>query len=184
MCIRDSFITIDGEDAKDYDDAVFCNENKSSFNLMVAIADVASFVLPDTELDKEAFKRGTSIYLPKTVIPMLPEIISNNICSLVPNENRNVLVCEIIFSLTGEIQSYKFFEAVIKSFKRFTYKEIESHKIDESNIFDSIKSLKKLTKMLLQNKTKRHALEIKSIEPSINIAVSYTHLTLPTNREV
>ena len=163
------FITIDGEDAKDYDDAVFCNENKSSFNLMVAIADVASFVLPDTELDKEAFKRGTSIYLPKTVIPMLPEIISNNICSLVPNENRNVLVCEIIFSLTGEIQSYKFFEAVMKSFKRFTYNEIESYKNDESNIFDSIKSLKKLTKMLLQNKTKRHALEIKSIEPSINI---------------
>ena len=163
------FITIDGEDAKDYDDAVFCNENKSSFNLMVAIADVASFVLPDTELDKEAFKRGTSIYLLKTVIPMLPEIISNNICSLVPNEIRNVLICEIIFNLNGEINSYKFFEAQIRSFKRFTYYEIENQKIKEPNILDSIESLKKLTNILLQNKAKRNALEIESTEPYINI---------------
>ena len=163
------FVTIDGEDAKDFDDAVFCSANKSSYILKVAIADVASVVLPNTELDKEAFRRGTSIYFPRTVIPMLPEIISNNICSLVPNEIRNVLICEIIFNLNGEINSYKFFEAQIRSFKRFTYNEIENQKIKKSNILDSIESLKKLTNMLLQNKAQRNALEIESTEPYINI---------------
>ena len=163
------FVTIDGEDAKDFDDAVFCSANKSSYILKVAIADVASVVLPNTELDKEAFRRGTSIYFPRTVIPMLPEIISNNICSLVPNEIRNVLICEIIFNLNGEINSYKFFEAQIRSFKRFTYNEIENQKIKESNILDSIESLKKLTNILLQNKAQRNALEIESTEPYINI---------------
>ena len=163
------FVTIDGEDAKDFDDAVFCSVNKSSYTLKVAIADVSSIVLPNTELDKEAFKRGTSIYFPSTVIPMLPEIISNNICSLVPDEIRNVLICEIVFNSNGEINSYKFFEAQIRSFKRFTYNEIENNKIKESNIFDSIESLKKLTNILLQNKTQRNALEIESTEPHINI---------------
>ena len=163
------FVTIDGEDAKDFDDAVFCSANKSSYILKVAIADVASVVLPNTELDKEAFRRGTSIYFPRTVIPMLPEIISNNICSLVPNEIRNVLICEIIFNMNGEINSYKFFEAQIRSFKRFTYNEIENQKIKESNILDSIESLKKLTYILLQNKAQRNALEIESTEPYINI---------------
>ena len=100
---------------------------------------------------------------------MLPEIISNNICSLVPNEIRNVLICEIIFNLNGEINSYKFFEAQIRSFKRFTYYEIENQKIKEPNILDSIESLKKLTNILLQNKAKRNALEIESTEPYINI---------------
>ena len=163
------FVTIDGEDAKDFDDAVFCSVKKSSYTLKVAIADVSSVVLPNTELDKEAFKRGTSIYFPSTVIPMLPEMISNNICSLVPDEIRNVLVCEIVFNSNGEINSYKFFEAQIRSFKRFTYNEIENNKIKESNIFDSIESLKKLTNILLQNKTQRNALEIESTEPYINI---------------
>ena len=163
------FVTIDGEDAKDFDDAVFCSANKSSYILKVAIADVASVVLPNTELDKEAFRRGTSIYFPRTVIPMLPEIISNNICSLVPNEIRNVLICEIIFNLNGEINSYKFFEAQIRSFKRFTYNEIENQKIKESNILDSIESLKKLTNILLQNRAQRNALELESTEPYINI---------------
>ena len=100
---KDPFITIDGEDARDFDDAVFCNQNKSSYTLKVAIADVASVVSYNSELDKEAFKRGTSIYFPNTVIPMLPEMISNNICSLVPNEKRNVLVCEMIFNLVPYI---------------------------------------------------------------------------------
>jgi ribonuclease R len=88
---------------------------------------------------------------------------------LVPNEIRNVLICEIIFNLNGEINSYKFFEAQIRSFKRFTYNEIENQKIKESNILDSIESLKKLTNILLQNKAQRNALEIESTEPYINI---------------
>ena len=163
------FVTIDGEDAKDFDDAVFCSVNKSSYTLMVAIADVASVVLPNTELDKEAFKRGTSIYFPNTVIPMLPEIISNNICSLVPNKKRNALICKIIFNLNGDIETYKFFEALICSFKRFTYNEIESNSHNDLQISGSINNLKKLTNVLLHKRLQRNALEINSTEPSVNI---------------
>ncbi|MBR51513.1 MAG: hypothetical protein CMD58_03245 [Gammaproteobacteria bacterium] len=163
------FVTIDGEDAKDFDDAVFCSVNKSSYTLMVAIADVASVVLPNTELDKEAFRRGTSIYFPNTVIPMLPEIISNNICSLVPNKKRNALICKIIFNLNGDIETYKFFEALICSFKRFTYNEIESNSHNDLQISGSINNLKKLTNVLLHKRLQRNALEINSTEPSVNI---------------
>ena len=92
------FVTIDGADAKDFDDAVYCNLNDSGFLLNVAIADVAELVNENSYLDQEAKKRGTSIYFPSKVIPMLPEKISNNLCSLVPNEIRNVLVREINFS--------------------------------------------------------------------------------------
>ena len=102
------FITIDGADAKDFDDAVHCVKNKSSFTLSVEIADVAELVKPGTALDNEAIERGTSIYFPSKVIPMLPEKISNNLCSLVPNEIRNVLICEIVFSNSGDLQSYNF----------------------------------------------------------------------------
>ena len=115
------FVTIDGKDAKDFDDAVFCEFNKDGFDLQVAIADVAEFVKQDSSIDKEALLRGTSIYFPKRVIPMLPEEISNNLCSLIPNEDRNVLVCIMNFSKEGEINSYDFSEAVINSHKRFTY---------------------------------------------------------------
>jgi ribonuclease R len=114
------FITIDGADAKDFDDAVHCVKNKSSFTLSVAIADVAELVKPGTALDNEAIERGTSIYFPSKVIPMLPEKISNNLCSLVPDEIRNVLICEIVFSNSGDLQSYNFLEARIKSHKRMT----------------------------------------------------------------
>ena len=99
------FVTIDGADAKDFDDAVFCNLNDSGFLLNVAIADVAELVSENSYLDQEAKKRGTSIYFPSKVIPMLPEKISNNLCSLVPDEIRNVLVCEINFSLDCSINS-------------------------------------------------------------------------------
>ena len=181
---KDPFITIDGEDARDFDDAVFCNQNKSSYTLKVAIADVASVVSYNSELDKEAFKRGTSIYFPNTVIPMLPEMISNNICSLVPNEKRNVLVCEMIFNLDGGIESYKFYEAEINSFKRFTYHQIQDYKINNSDICHSIKSLKKLTNKLLQNKLKRNALEIESLEPVINIDKDGSVLSIGTSNRL
>ena len=163
------FITIDGEDAKDFDDAIHCNQNNSSFTLKVAIADVASVVSPNSEIDKQAFKRGTSIYFPKKVIPMLPEIISNDLCSLVPNKERNVIVCEIVFDLSGGIKSYEFYEALIISFKRFTYNEIQDYRNDGSKISNSLESLKKLTDKLLQKKFKRNALEIESTEPILDI---------------
>ena len=164
------FVTIDGKDAKDFDDAVFCKEESNGFMLQVAIADVADIVKQGTELDFEALKRGTSIYFPRKVIPMLPEEISNNLCSLVPKEDRNVLVCKIIFNKEGVINSYEFNEAIINSNKRFTYNEVEYLSKDNqvnisSNILDSIISLKKLTKKLLKERLKRNALEIDSAEP-------------------
>ena len=163
------FITIDGEDAKDFDDAVYCIKKSSNFILQVAIADVAEVVNIDSEIDKEALKRGTSIYFPNKVIPMLPEEISNDICSLVPNKNRNVLVCEINFNLEGNINSYEFFEAIINSHKRLTYNQIEdgNNLNIELNIKNSISAIKDLTKKLIVNRINRCALEINTSEPNI-----------------
>ena len=168
------FITIDGADAKDFDDAVFCNLNDSGFLLNVAIADVAELVNEDSYLDKEAKKRGTSIYFPSKVIPMLPEKISNNLCSLVPDEIRNVLVSEINFSLDGSIKSYKFFQAKIMSHKRMTYAEVEEYiKNNNSNVSKKIKTsldaLNLLTKNLLVKRSQRKALEIEGNEPILSI---------------
>lgn len=168
------FVTIDGADAKDFDDAVFCNLNDSGFLLNVAIADVAELVNEDSYLDQEAKKRGTSIYFPSKVIPMLPEKISNNLCSLVPDEIRNVLVSEINFSLDGSIKSYKFFQAKIVSHKRMTYAEVEEYvKNNNSNVSKKIKTsldaLNLLTKSLLVKRSQRKALEIEGNEPILNI---------------
>ena len=168
------FITIDGADAKDFDDAVFCNLNDSGFLLNVAIADVAELVNEDSYLDKEAKKRGTSIYFPSKVIPMLPEKISNNLCSLVPDEIRTVLLSEINFSLDGSIKSYKFFQAKIMSHKRMTYAEVEEYvKNNNSNVSKKIKTsldaLNLLTKNLLVKRSQRKALEIEGNEPILNI---------------
>jgi ribonuclease R len=167
------FVTIDGKDAKDFDDAVFCKANKDGFVLQVAIADVAEIVEPNSFIDKEALLRGTSIYFPKRVIPMLPEEISNNLCSLIPNQDRNVLVCKMNFTQEGEINSYDFSEAVINSHKRFTYNEVEFLKQNKdtnlsADILYSINALEKLTKKLLQNRSKRYALEIESSEPTLS----------------
>ena len=168
------FVTIDGADAKDFDDAVFCNLNDSGFLLNVAIADVAELVNEDSYLDQEAKKRGTSIYFPSKVIPMLPEKISNNLCSLVPDEIRNVLVSEINFSLDGSIKSYKFFQAKIMSHKRMTYAEVEEYvKNNNSNVSKKIKTsldaLSLLTKNLLVKRSQRKALEIEGNEPILSI---------------
>jgi ribonuclease R len=168
------FVTIDGADAKDFDDAVFCNINDSGFLLNVAIADVAELVNEGSYLDQEAKKRGTSIYFPSKVIPMLPEKISNNLCSLVPDEIRNVLVSEINFSLDGSIKSYKFFQAKIMSHKRMTYAEVEEYiKNNNSNVSKKIKTsldaLNLLTKNLLVKRSQRKALEIEGNEPILSI---------------
>lgn len=170
-CTDIPFITIDGKDAKDFDDAVFCLKDGDGFKLMVAIADVASVVKVNSEIDKEAYKRGTSIYFPNTVIPMLHEDISNGICSLLPNEKRNVLICEMHFNSHAEIVSYKFFESIIKSFMRCKYSEINSNdfKPNAHEISDSLDALKILTNKLLKNRLKRSALEIESSEPIIKI---------------
>lgn len=119
------FVTIDGEDAKDFDDAVYCEPRSAGgWALYVAIADVGNYVHPHSALDKEALNRGNSVYFPGRVIPMLPEVLSNELCSLKPNVNRLTLVCEMKISATGKMTSYRFAEAVIKSHARLTYNEV------------------------------------------------------------
>ena len=118
------FVTIDGEDARDFDDAVFCEAIKNGWRLMVAIADVGNYVKAGTALDQEAYKRSTSVYLPDRVIPMLPESLSNEICSLKPGVKRNVLVCDMSIARSGSVREFDFFEAVISSHARLTYDQV------------------------------------------------------------
>jgi ribonuclease R len=115
-------VTIDGEDAKDFDDAIFAEPiPKNCWRIIVAIADVSTYVQTDDILDREARQRGNSVYLPGTVIPMLPDTLSNNLCSLLPHEDRACLAVEIIIDSAGNKQSHKFFQALIKSSARLTY---------------------------------------------------------------
>lgn len=117
-------VTIDGEDARDFDDAVYCEPERHGWRLWVAIADVAHYVTPNTLLDTAAQERGNSVYFPERVIPMLPEILSNELCSLKPKVDRLCMVCEIQLSKTGEIKSYRFHQAVMRSKARLTYTEV------------------------------------------------------------
>jgi ribonuclease R len=121
-------VTIDGEDARDFDDAVYCEPmdiNKDAgWRLLVAIAEVAHYVEVNSALDKEAYDRATSVYFPGRVIPMLPENLSNGLCSLNPEVDRLCLVCEMKISKAGEIDDYTFYEAVIKSHARLTYTKV------------------------------------------------------------
>ncbi len=119
------FVTIDGEDAKDFDDAVYCEPRpKGGWTLYVAIADVSHYVKKESTLDREALNRGNSVYFPGRVIPMLPEVLSNELCSLNPKVNRLTMVCEMTISPNGKITRYKFHEGVIKSHARLTYNQV------------------------------------------------------------
>ncbi|WP_051560078.1 ribonuclease R [Marinobacterium jannaschii] len=121
------FVTIDGEDARDFDDAVYCESAKGGgWKLFVAIADVSHYVLPDSLLDQEAQKRGTSVYFPGRVVPMLPEALSNGLCSLNPKVDRLVMVCEMAISASGKMTDYKFSEGVIHSHARLTYNQVNA----------------------------------------------------------
>jgi len=119
------FVTIDGEDAKDFDDAVYCEPGPhGTAKLFVAIADVSHYVKPGESLDIEAQNRGNSVYFPGHVIPMLPEVLSNGLCSLNPHCDRLVMVCEMELGRTGMLKSYRFYEGVIWSHARLTYTEV------------------------------------------------------------
>lgn len=119
------FVTIDGEDARDFDDAVYCETKPSGgWRLYVAIADVSHYVPPGSALDKEAQLRGNSVYFPDFVVPMLPEILSNGLCSLNPDVDRLCMVCEVTISAAGRISGYKFYEGVIHSHARLTYTQV------------------------------------------------------------
>ena len=117
-------VTIDGEDAKDFDDAVYCEPNRGGFRLVVAIADVSHYVRPGTPLDDEAQTRATSVYFPGYVVPMLPETLSNGICSLKPQVDRMCFVCDMQVSRAGRVTRSEFHEAVMNSHKRLTYTQV------------------------------------------------------------
>jgi ribonuclease R len=118
-----ALVTIDGEDARDFDDAVYAERHGDGWRLIVAIADVSHYVSPDTTLDVEARARGTSVYFPDRVVPMLPETLSNGLCSLNPNADRLCLCCEMAISANGEVRRSRFFEGVMRSHARMTYTE-------------------------------------------------------------
>lgn len=120
------FVTIDGEDARDFDDAVYCEETDSGWRLLVAIADVSHYVRPGSALDRDAQMRGTSVYFPASVVPMLPEKLSNGLCSLNPHVDRLVMVCDALVSSEGETTAYQFYPAVIHSHARLTYTQVWS----------------------------------------------------------
>jgi len=121
--LRDvAFMTIDGEDARDFDDAVYAEPLPGKgWRLLVAIADVSHYVQSGDALDRDAFSRSTSVYFPRRVLPMLPEKLSNGLCSLNPNVDRLALVCDMVVTTAGEVRAYQFYDAVICSAQRLTY---------------------------------------------------------------
>ncbi|WP_333875139.1 ribonuclease R [Methylobacter sp.] len=123
-------VTIDGEDARDFDDAVYCQKTPKGWKLLVAIADVSHYVQINSELDKEAQKRSTSVYFPERVIPMLPEILSNGLCSLNPHVDRLCMVCELLINEQGQVTRSRFFDAVMSSHARLTYTEVAKMLVD------------------------------------------------------
>jgi ribonuclease R len=127
-----SFVTIDGEDARDFDDAVHCERAAGGWKLCVAIADVSHYVAAGTALDAEARNRGNSVYFPDRVIPMLPEPLSNGLCSLNPDVDRLALVCELTIGARGGVRSARFREAVIRSVARLTYDEVNAVAIERN----------------------------------------------------
>ncbi len=121
-------VTIDGEDARDFDDAVYCEPAKvgrgKGWRLLVAIADVSHYVTTGSDIDIDAYDRATSVYFPRRVIPMLPEKLSNGLCSLNPDVDRLCMVCDMLITAAGEIHAYQFYPAVMHSHARFTYTEV------------------------------------------------------------
>lgn len=162
------FITIDGEDAKDFDDAVYCVVVDGIYNLYVAIADVAHYVIDNSILDKEACLRGTSVYFPKQVIPMLPEKLSNGLCSLKPNVDRLAMGVHMQIDGQGNIIKYKVFNTVIHSVARLTYNKVEQYLQETSlipeHLIENITSLYLVYKSLLINRDNRGAIDFDSTE--------------------
>lgn len=160
------FVTIDGEDAKDFDDAVLGIREGRNIRLFVSIADVSAFVKKDTFLDEEARARGTSTYFPGECIPMLPEKISNHLCSLVPYQNRKTLTCEILFDSHGRMLESKIYASVINSQARLTYEQVQEfldgkriHKVNPVSACHSIECLQELTLARMQKRKKRGAID-------------------------
>ncbi len=171
-------ITIDGEDARDFDDAVYCEKRRGGWRLFVAIADVSHYVAVDSALDKEAIARGNSVYFPDFVVPMLPEALSNGLCSLNPDVDRLCMVCEMNISPAGRITAYEFYEAVMHSHARLTYtkvdkllrgKDAESDQLraEYSAVMPGIERLQKLFECLREARDARGAIDFETVETRI-----------------
>jgi ribonuclease R len=165
-------VTIDGEDAKDFDDAVYCESNRDGFRLVVAIADVSHYVRPGSPLDDEAQKRATSVYFPGFVVPMLPEMLSNGICSLKPQVDRLCFVCDMQVDRNGEVGGSRFYEAVMSSHARLTYTQVwnavgendEETRVQIGALLPHVERLHQLYQVLAKARERRGAIEFESSE--------------------
>jgi ribonuclease R len=167
------FVTIDGEDARDFDDAVYCEKRRGGWRLWVAIADVSHYVRPGSALDEEAANRGNSVYFPEKVVPMLPEALSNGLCSLKPAVDRLAMVCEMELSRVGNITRYHFYEAVIHSHARLTYTQVGevlekgSHPDVHKQRVPDLERLHSLYQVLRQAREERGAIDFETVETRI-----------------
>ena len=168
------FVTIDGEDAKDFDDAVYCiPKANGGFQLYVAIADVSHYVKPGSALDKEASRRGNSVYFPGHVVPMLPEVLSNGICSLNPKVDRLCMVVEMVITAEGKIHRSSFYRAVIHSQARLTYTNVHNWLnapdfAPATELFwTNLQALHALYKILLKQRERRGAMDFNTTETRI-----------------
>ena len=164
-------VTIDGEDASDFDDAVYCEKHGKGWKLWVAIADVSYYVRLHSALDVEAHNRGNSVYFPNRVVPMLPEILSNGLCSLNPQVDRLCMVCEMQISAKGKLTDYRFYEAVMNSHARLTYTKVakmlegdEELRTRYSTLEPHLEELYKLYQTLLGARHQRGAIDFETIE--------------------
>ncbi len=168
-------VTIDGEDARDFDDAVFSGKTDSGWQLIVAIADVASYVKKGHPLDREAVKRGNSVYFPEQVIPMLPEQLSNGLCSLNPDVDRLCMVCIMEIDQAGEISEWRFENAVMRSHARLTYSKVASILVDGdagliqqyAAIFEPLQNLYDLYRLRNQWRSKQGMMDLDMPETRI-----------------
>jgi ribonuclease R len=172
-------VTIDGEDARDFDDAVYCEPAKvgrgKGWRLLVAIADVSHYVQPGNAIDVDAFERATSVYFPRRVIPMLPEKLSNGLCSLNPEVERLCMVCDMLITAAGDVHAYQFYPAVMFSHARFTYNEVatilqntRSHEaLQRGELVPHLLNLHDVYRGLLQARQKRGAVDFETVETQI-----------------
>jgi ribonuclease R len=166
-CRAEPFVTIDGSDARDFDDAVLAVRTKNGWILKVAIADVAEYVTMNSALDKEAYNRGNSVYFPNEVIPMLPERLSNGICSLNPQEDRLVLICEMTINTDGVVKAGQLHEGVIHSQARLTYEQASDLLAGkgEHPLLSELQVLFELYQALQKQRKKRGTIEFEVDEP-------------------
>jgi ribonuclease R len=169
-------VTIDGEDARDFDDAVWCEPTRGGWRLIVAIADVATYVERDSALDQEALRRGTSVYFPNRVLPMLPEALSNGLCSLNPHVDRLCLACEMRVDARGKVTRSRFFEGVMRSSARLTYTKVAAYLANPSaqhdpavvGAGDLLKNLHALYRALASARAARGALDFDAPELKVH----------------